>query len=144
MPSQTRERVPDTSAGAQAARSPAALAHAYVQLTLAWEWNTLFRQLAAGGEARRPAPFDAALERAAEGARVDTSLRRDRSGRACAGTRGRRRAAAARHAALLVVTSEQSLQAGRPALEGPRAKVYTATAKLTRAGWRLVTWELQP
>ena len=72
----THERVPDTSAGAQAAQSPAVLARAFVQLTLAW------RLLRSGSRLRssRPAPFDADVERAAEGARVDTSLRRDRSG----------------------------------------------------------------
>ena len=142
MPSQTHERVPDTSAGAQAAQSPAALAHAYVQLTLAWEWNTLFRQVQQAAKLTSGS-LHADVERAAEGARVDTSLRRDRSG-----ARARVLAVVSRGRGptrrLLVVTSEQSLQAGRPALEGPRAKVYTATAKLTRAGWRLVAWELHP
>jgi hypothetical protein len=142
MPTQTVEPVPDERAGARAARSPVAVARAYAQLTLTWEWNTLFRQLQRAARLTAGA-LHVEVDRAAEGARMDASLRRDRSGSrghvTAVVTRGR---GATRR--LVVVTSEQALQAGHPALEGPRAKVYIAAVKLTRAGWRLATWELQP
>ena len=142
MPSHEREPVSAVRVAARATRSPAAVARAYADLTLTWEWNTLFRQLqhAAG---LTSGPLHADVGRAAEGARTDASLRRDRRGSRARvitvvphGNGPTRR--------LVVVTSELSLQAGHPALEGPRAKVYTATAERTRIGWRLASWELQP
>jgi hypothetical protein len=142
MSSPAGHPVPDEQAGARAAQSPAAVARAYARLTLNWEWNTLFRQLQRAAELT-VGSLHAEVSRDAEGVRVDRSLRRDRRS-----SRGRVIAVVTRERGpthrLVVVTSEQSLSAGRAALEGPRAKVYRATARLTRAGWRLATWELQP
>jgi hypothetical protein len=127
---------------ARASRSPAAVARAYSQLTTNWDGNTLVRQLSRAARLSTGA-LRAQTERAAEDARHDASLPRERQG-----SRGRVLAVVVRgHGPtrqLVVVSSEQQLQAGRPALEGARARVYAAAARRTSAGWRLTAWELRP
>jgi hypothetical protein len=131
-----------TAAAARGASSPAAVARAHARALINWEWDTLPRQLERA-RALAAGPLRGELARLAAATRADESLRRDRlgsSGRvvsvAVGGGGATRR--------LVVVTSEQALRAGRGTLEGARAKVYTATARRTDAGWRIVAWELEP
>ena len=126
----------------QAASSPAALARAYAEQAVNWDWRGLAdglrvqRGLAAG-------PLEAELQRTAASVAVDESLKRDRPG-----GRGHVLAVAVSgHGAerrVVVVTREQELQRGHATLEGERARVYTGTTRRTQVGWRMWRWEREP
>ena len=123
-------------------RSARSVARAYAQLVINWEWNTLLRQLERA-TALATGALRTELARTAASARADASLARDRLG-----SRGHVLSVSARglgaERRLVVATEEESLRAGRAPLEGPRAQVYTGTARLTGDGWRLTVWERRP